>query len=64
MYVKLCVVHQMHSSLTSSFTYPPAICKAVYAANAIESLDYSLHRVTKASGSFPSDEVAPTCTGR
>jgi len=40
------------------FSYPPAIRRAVYTTNAIESLNFSLRRITKARGSFPSDEAA------
>jgi putative transposase len=40
------------------FSYPAAIRRAVYTTNAIESLNFSLRRITKARGSFPSDEAA------
>ncbi len=38
------------------FSYPPDIRKAIYTTNIIESVNYSLRRVTKNRGSFPSDE--------
>ena len=44
--------------LTPFFACPPAIRKAVYTTNAIESLNYSLRRVIKGCGAFPSDEAA------
>ena len=40
------------------FGYPPAIRKAIYTTNAIESLNMSLRKVTKNRGSFPNDESA------
>jgi putative transposase len=40
------------------FSYPAAIRRAVYTTNAIESLNFSLRKITKARGSFPSDEAA------
>jgi transposase-like protein len=39
------------------FDYPPAIRKVIYTTNAIESLNYSLRRVLKNRGAFPSDEA-------
>jgi putative transposase len=46
------------SRVIPCFAYPAAIRKAVYTTNAIESLNFSLRRITKARGSFPSDEAA------
>ncbi len=42
--------------LTVFFDYPPAIRKVIYTTNAIESLNYSLRKVLKNRGAFPSDE--------
>lgn len=38
------------------FAHPPEIRKVIYTTNAIESLNMSLRKVTKARGSFPNDE--------
>ena len=38
------------------FDYPPAIRRAIYTTNAIESLNYSLRKVLKSRGAFPNDE--------
>jgi putative transposase len=43
--------------LTVLFDYPPAIRRAVYTTNAIESLNYSLRKVLKGRGAFPNDEA-------
>src|SRR6266853_519420 len=43
--VQLCIAH------------PPEIRKIIYTTNAIESLNMSLRKVTKARGSFPNDEA-------
>src|SRR5437764_4156631 len=40
------------------FAHPPEIRKVIYTTNAIESLNMSLRKVTKARGSFPNDEAA------
>lgn len=42
--------------LTVMFDYPPAIRKVIYTTNAIESLNYSMRKVLKNRGAFPSDE--------
>jgi transposase-like protein len=42
--------------LTVFFDYPPEIRKVIYTTNAIESLNYSLRKVLKYRGAFPSDE--------
>lgn len=42
--------------LTVFFDYPPAIRKVIYTTNAIESLNYSLRRVLRKRGAFPTDE--------
>ena len=39
------------------FAYPAEIRKVIYTTNAIESLNMSLRKVTKARGSFPNDEA-------
>jgi putative transposase len=39
------------------FAHPPEIRKVIYTTNAIESLNKSLRKVTKARGSFPNDEA-------
>jgi hypothetical protein len=39
------------------FAHPPEIRRVIYTTNAIESLNMSLHKVTKAHGSFPNDEA-------
>ena len=39
------------------FSHPPEIRRCVYTTNAIESLNMSLRKVTKARGSFPNDEA-------
>ena len=43
-------------NLTPFFDYPPEIRKVIYTTNAIESLNYSLRKVTKTSGSFPNND--------
>jgi putative transposase len=43
--------------LTVQFDYPPAIRRAIYTTNAIESLNYSLRKVLKGRGVFPTDEA-------
>jgi putative transposase len=42
--------------LTVFFGYPPEIRKVIYTTNAIESLNYSLRKVLKSRGAFPTDE--------
>jgi putative transposase len=44
-------------NLTPFFNYPPEIRKVIYTTNAIESLNYSLRKVTKTSGSFPTNDA-------
>jgi|SRR5450759_286307 putative transposase len=39
------------------FAYPPEIRKVIYTTNAIESVNTSLHNITKNWDSFPSDEA-------
>jgi putative transposase len=46
------------SRVVPCFSYPAAIRRAVYTTNVVESLNFSLRRLTKAKGSFPSDEAA------
>jgi putative transposase len=43
--------------LTVFFDYPPEIRRVIYTTNAIESLNYSLRRVLKTRGAFPSDDA-------
>ena len=43
--------------LTVFFDSPPAIRRALYTTNAIESLNYSLRKVLKGRGAFPNDEA-------
>jgi transposase-like protein len=43
--------------LSEFFKYPPEIRKAVYATNAVESLNYQLRKVTKNRSSFPPDDA-------
>lgn len=45
------------SRLTVFFDYPPQIRRAIYTTNAIESLNYSLRKVLKNRGAFPTDEA-------
>lgn len=40
------------------FAYAAEIRRVIYTTNAIESVNYSLRRLTKTRGSFPSDEAA------
>jgi transposase-like protein len=46
------------------FAHPPEIRKVIYTTNAIESLNMSLRKVTKARGSFPNNEVPSVCNVR
>ena len=39
------------------FAYPPEIRKVIYTTNAVESLNMSLRKVTKARSSFPNDDA-------
>lgn len=41
--------------LTVFFDFPPAIRKVIYPTNAIESLNFSLRKVLKSRGAFPTD---------
>jgi transposase-like protein len=43
------------------FDYPPEIRKVIYTTSAIESINMSLRKVTKARSSFPTDETAASC---
>ena len=40
------------------FAYAPAIRRVIYTTNAIESVNYSLRKLSKARASFPNDEAA------
>ena len=42
--------------LTVFFDYPPEIRRVIYTTNAIESLNYSMRKLIKNRGAFPSDE--------
>lgn len=44
------------SRLTVFFDYPSEIRKVIYTTNAIESLNFSLRKVLKGRGAFPTDE--------
>lgn len=44
-------------NLTPFFDYPVEIRKVIYTTNAIESLNYSMRKVTKTSGSFPNNDA-------
>ena len=39
------------------FAHPPEIRRVIYTTNAVESLNMSLRKVTKARSSFPNDEA-------
>ena len=43
--------------LTPFFDFPPEIRKVIYTTNAIESVNYSLRKLTRNRGAFPSDEA-------
>jgi putative transposase len=40
------------------FAYPPEIRRVIYTTNAIESVNFSLRKLTKTRGSFPNEEAA------
>ena len=44
------------SDLTEFFNYPEEIRKAIYTTNAIESLNFSLRKITRNKSSFPDDD--------
>lgn len=44
------------NNLTEFFNYPKDIRKAIYTTNAIESLNFSLRKVTRNKSSFPDDD--------
>ncbi|HEQ71028.1 MAG TPA: IS256 family transposase, partial [Spirochaetia bacterium] len=48
---------QNWDNLNEFFSYPGEIRKAIYTTNAIESLNYSLRKVTKNRSAFPTDEA-------
>jgi transposase-like protein len=54
--LRLGILRRNWERLTPLFSYPPAIRKAIYTTNAIESVNMSLRKVTKNRGSFPNDE--------
>jgi transposase-like protein len=43
--------------LCEFFKYPPEIRRAVYTANAVESMNYQLRQVTKNRSSFSTDDA-------
>lgn len=43
--------------ITPFFDFPPEIRKVIYTTNAIESVNYSLRKLTKHRGAFPTDEA-------
>jgi putative transposase len=45
------------SRLSSFFDYPGDIRKVIYATNAIGSVNLGLRKITKARGSFPTDDA-------
>ncbi len=49
--------HNNWARVIPLFAHPPEIRKVIYTTNAIESLNMSLRKVTKARGSFPNDEA-------
>jgi len=49
--------HSNWARVIPFFAHPPEIRKVIYTTNAIESLNMSLRKVTKARGSFPNDEA-------
>ena len=40
------------------FAFPPAVRRAIYTTNAIESINARLRKIIKTRGHFPSDEAA------
>lgn len=46
------------TEITPFLSYPPEIRKVIYTTNAIESLNYSLRKVTKNRAAFPTSEAA------
>lgn len=44
------------NDLTEFFNYPKDIRRAIYTTNAIESLNFSLRKVTRNKSSFPDDD--------
>jgi putative transposase len=44
------------NELTEFFNYPEPVRKAIYTTNAIESLNYSLRKITRNKSSFPDDD--------
>ena len=46
------------SKINPMFQFPPEIRRAIYTTNVIESLNYSLRKVTKTRAAFPSEEAA------
>ena len=49
--------HANWSRLSVLFDYPAEIRKVIYTTNAIESLNYTLRKVLKKRGAFPTDEA-------
>jgi transposase-like protein len=56
------MIHKMWSrnweTISTYFAYSPAIRKVIYTTNAIESLNYSLRKITKTRGAFPTEDAA------
>ena len=46
------------SKINPMFQFPAEIRRAIYTTNVIESLNYSLRKITKTRAAFPSDEAA------
>jgi putative transposase len=49
--------HNNWTRVIPFFAHPPEIRRVIYTTNAIESLNMSLRKVTKARGSFPNDDA-------
>ena len=45
------------NNLNEFFAYPPDIRKIIYTTNAVESLNFSLRKVTKNRAAFPNDDA-------
>jgi len=49
------------NDLTEFFNYPKDIRRAIYTTNVIESLNFSLRKVTRNKSSFPDDDSIYKC---
>jgi putative transposase len=50
--------HERWTEITPFLAYAPEIRKVIYTTNAIESLNYSLRKVTRNRQAFPTSEAA------